>query len=179
MPPKARITCHKGELDSKYSKWLDPAARDAESQQYYLIFIHGNAIPHVFLSIIRAAPRLATYLLWAYWLHKRISFINPAIEGLNGIKLSYCWRNSLLFIIPATEGSSSKKPSYRWRYSLLSIIPATGGLSSRKPSYRWRYSLLSIIPAIEMIFFFNFLIFLYKIKLRERQLATKIKIIFF
>ena len=58
MPPKSRITCHRGELDSQYSKSLDLTARGAESQQYCLIFIHGNAIPHVFLSTIQAAPWL-------------------------------------------------------------------------------------------------------------------------
>ena len=50
MPPKSRITCHKGELDYQYSKSLDPIAYGVESQQYFLIFIHGNAIPLVSLS---------------------------------------------------------------------------------------------------------------------------------
>ena len=70
------------------------------------------------LSISQATPRLATYLLWAYWLHKRSFFIIPATEGLNGRKPSYCWGYLLLSIIPATEGLSSRKPSYRWEYSL-------------------------------------------------------------
>ena len=51
MPLKSRITCHKGELDYQYSKSLDPIAYGAESQQYILIFIHGNAIPLVSLSV--------------------------------------------------------------------------------------------------------------------------------
>ena len=136
MPPKSKITCHKGELDSKYSKWLDLVARDAESYQYHLIFIHGNATPHVFLSIIRAAPRLATCLLWVYWLHKRSYFIIPAIEDLNSRKPFYCWGYSLLSVIPAVEGLSSRNLFYRWRLSLLSIVPTTEGLGSRNPSYR-------------------------------------------
>ena len=68
--------------------------------------------------ISQAAPRLATYLLWAYWLHKRSFFIIPATEGLNGRKPSHCWGYLLLSIIPATKGLSSRKPSYRWEYSL-------------------------------------------------------------
>ena len=145
MPLKSRITCHKGELDYQYSKSLDPIAYGAESQQYFLIFIHGNAIPLVSLSF----GQLHGYniLIWAYWPHKRSFFIIPATKGLNSRNPSYCWRYSLLSIIPATEGLSSRKPFYRWRYSLLSIIITTKGLSNRKLSYCWRYLLLSIIPA--------------------------------
>ena len=103
------------------------------------------------LSISRATSKLATYLLWAYWLHKRSFFIIQATKGLNNRKPSYCRRYSLLSIIPVTEGLSSRKPSYCWRYSFLSIIPTTKGLNDREPSYCWRYSLVSIIPATEGI----------------------------
>ena len=118
---------------------------------------HNNIISYLFMemlfhmsfSLYHSSNSMATTcLLWAYWLHKRSSFIILAIEGLNNRNPSYFRRYSLLSIIPATEGLSSRKPSYRWGY-LLSIIPATKGLNSRKPSYCWRYSLLSIIPAIE------------------------------
>ena len=77
MPPKSKITCHRGELDSQYSKSLDLATHGAESQKYYLIFIQGDAIPHVSLPF-----DLLLGLQHAY-----SKFIDPIKEALSSFQL--------------------------------------------------------------------------------------------
>ena len=113
MPPESRITCHKGELDSKYSKWLDPPTRNAESQQYYLIFIHGNAIPLVSLSV-----KLHQGLQHTYY---------ELIDSIKEAFSSFQPQRALTAENPLTAGDIHYYPSSQSRKASAAENPLTAG----------------------------------------------------